>query len=108
MLSRLTTLNRQGREGLFGLELGVMGLGLAPQRSNVEFPLTLAVVSGIGFRVPLGQGAAIGIQAWVAYEFRDGPIEILNQDGSRTEQSAGPWSFIFGPSISFGNVGLNL
>ena len=108
VLSRLTTLNRQGREGLFGLELGVMGLGLAPQRSNVEFPLTLAVVSGIGFRVPLGQGAAIGIQAWVAYEFRDGPIEILNQDGSRTEQSAGPWSFIFGPSISFGNVGLNL
>ena len=37
VLSRITTLNREGKEGLFGLELGVMGLGLAPQKSNVEF-----------------------------------------------------------------------
>lgn len=108
VLSRLTTLNREGKEGLFGLEIGVMGLGLAPQQSNVEFPVTLAVVSGLGFRVPLGQGATIGIQAWVAYEFRDGPIRVLNADGTTTNQSAGPWSFIFGPSISFGNVGMNL
>jgi hypothetical protein len=108
VLSRLTTLNRQGKEGLFGLEFGVMGLGLAPQSSNIQFPLTLAVVSGIGFRVPLGQGAAIGIQAWAAYEFRDGSIQMRNPDGSLTNVSAGPWSFIFGPSISFGNVGLNL
>jgi hypothetical protein len=108
VLSRLTTLNRQGKEGLFGLEFGVMGLGLAPQQSNVEFPVTLAIVAGLGFRVPLGQGAAIGIQAWVAREFRDGAISILNMDGSRSDVAAGPWSFIFGPSISFGNVGLNL
>ncbi len=108
VLSRLTTLDRQGKEGLFGLELGVMGLALAPQQSNVEFPTTLAVVAGVGFRVPLGQGAAIGIQAWVAREFRSGPIEIKNPDGSTMTASAGPWSFIFGPSISFGNVGLNL
>jgi hypothetical protein len=58
--------------------------------------------------VPLGQGAAIGIQGWVAYEFRSGPIKVMNSDGTTTNQSAGPWSFIFGPSISFGNVGLNL
>jgi hypothetical protein len=108
VLSRLTTLNREGKEGLFGLEIGVMGLGLAPQQSNVEFPVTLAIVSGLGFRVPLGQGATIGIQAWAAYEFRDGPIRVLNADGTTTNQSVGPWSFIFGPSISFGNVGINL
>jgi hypothetical protein len=58
--------------------------------------------------VPLGQGAAIGIQGWVAREFRDGPIKMMNTDGTTSEISAGPWSFIFGPSISFGNVGLNL
>ena len=108
VLSRLTTLNRQGKEGLFGLEFGVMGLGLAPQQSNVQFPITLAVVSGLGFRVPLGQGAAIGIQAWAAYEFRSGPIQVTNPDGTKSPVSAGPWSFIFGPSISFGNVGFNL
>jgi len=108
VLSRLTTLDRHGKEGLFGLEIGVMGLGLAPQQSNVEFPVTLAVVSGLGFRVPLGQGAAIGVQAWLAYEFRDGPIRLKGADGTTTDQSVGPWSFIFGPSISFGNVGLNL
>lgn len=108
VLSRLTTLNRQGKEGLFGLEFGVMGLGLAPQQSNIQFPLTLAVVSGIGFRVPLGQGASIGIQAWAAYEFRDGSIQMRNADGSLSNVSAGAWSFIFGPSISFGNVGFNL
>jgi hypothetical protein len=108
VLSRLTTLDRQGKEGLLGLELGVMGLGLAPQRTNIEFPATLAIVSGLGIRVPLGQGATLGIQGWFAYEFRDGPIYMLNPDGSRNEVSAGSWSFIFGPSISFGNVGLNL
>ncbi len=108
VLSRLTTLNPQGKEGLFGLEFGVMGLGLIPQQSNVEFPPTLAIVAGLGFRVPLGQGAAIGIQGWVAYEFRDGPIKILNSDMTTTNENAGRWSFIFGPSISFGNVGLNL
>lgn len=108
VLSRITTLNREGKEGLFGLELGVMGLGLAPQKSNVEFPVTLAVVGGIGFRVPLGSGASLGIQGWVAREFRDGPIKVMNADGTTTEAHAGSWSFIFGPSISFGNVGLNL
>ncbi len=108
VLSRLTTLDRQGKEGLFGLEFGVMGLGLIPQQSNVEFPVTLAVVAGLGFRVPLGQGAAIGIQGWVAREFRDGPIRVMNSDGTTSDRSAGSWSFIFGPSISFGNVGFNL
>jgi len=109
VLSRLTLLDRQGKESLFGLELGVMGLGLAPQSSNVEFPVTLGIVGGLGIRIPLGQGAAIGIQGWVAYELRDGPIRIKNADGTEMDATGvGNWSFIFGPSISFGNVGLNL
>ena len=108
VLSRITTLDRDGKEGLFGLELGVMGLGLAPQSGNVQFPVTLAIVSGLGFRVPLGQGAALGIQAWVAREFRSGPIRMTNPDGTMSNVDASNWSFIFGPSIAFGNVGLNL
>ena len=108
VLSRVTTLNRDGKEGLFGLELGVMGLGLAPQSGNFQFPVTLAIVSGLGFRVPLGQGAALGIQAWVAREFRSGPIRMTNPDGTTSNVDASNWSFIFGPSIAFGNVGLNL
>lgn len=109
VLSRLTTLNRQGKEGLFGLEIGVMGLGLVPQQGNVNFPVTLAIVSGLGFRVPLGQGAAIGIQAWVAREFRDGPIQVKDSvTGNYKDEPASAWSFVFGPTISFGNVGLNI
>jgi hypothetical protein len=108
VLSRLTMLDRSGKERLFGAELGVMGLALAPQQSNVIFPVTLAIVTGVGIRVPLGQGASLGIQAWVAREFRDGAIKVRNPDGTTTDQRAGNWSFIFGPSISFGNVGLNL
>jgi hypothetical protein len=109
VLSRLVLLDRQGKESLFGLELGVMGLSLAPQASNVEFPVTLGIVGGIGIRIPLGQGAAIGIQGWVAYELRDGPIQTKDAMGNEMPLSGvGNWSFIFGPSISFGNVGLNL
>lgn len=107
VLSRLTLLNREGKEGLLGLELGVMGLGLIPRQSTVNFPPTLAIVSGLGLRIPLGQGAAVGVQAWVAYEFRDGQI-TYNPPPDPVPPQPGRWSFIFGPSISFGNVGINL
>ena len=65
------------------------------------------MVAGLGLRVPLGQGATIGIDGWFAYELHDGPITMNNSDGTMTEIKSN-WSFIFGPSISFGNVGFNL
>ncbi len=98
VLSRLTLLDDLGKESLFGIELGVMGLGLI---SDVpDYPPTLAAVTGLGVRVPLGQGAAVGVHAWAAYEFR----EDFQYEGKLATR----WAFIFGPSISVGNAGRNL
>lgn len=103
VLSRLTMLDELGRESLFGLELGVMGVGLISDSQSVSgFPPTLAAVAGLGVRVPLGQGAAVGVHAWLSYEFRDDIIDDMGKIvGSH-------WAFIFGPSISVGNAGKNL
>ncbi|MBZ4396392.1 hypothetical protein VZQ01_24365 [Myxococcus faecalis] len=104
VVSRLALLNDEGQERLLGFEMGLMGMGLIPQSGDIEFPPTLAVVMGLSLRVPIGPGAAVGAQAWVAREFRD---DITRRsDGSVVDSSR--WSFIFGPSISVGNVGFNL
>lgn len=104
VVTRLALLNNEGQERLLGIEMGLMGMGLIPQSGDIEFPPTLAVVMGLSLRVPIGPGAAVGAQAWVAREFRD---DITRRsDGSVVDSSR--WSFIFGPSISVGNVGFNL
>ena len=106
VLSRLTWLNGRGQEGLLGVELGVMGLGLISTKQDLaDYPLTLAAVAGVGLRLPLGQGAAVGVHVWGAYEFRD-TFFYTDADGSR--KAAPNWALIFGPSISIGNVGTNL
>ncbi|MCP3099858.1 hypothetical protein LZ198_13365 [Myxococcus sp. K15C18031901] len=104
VVSRLALLNNEGQERLLGIEMGLMGMGLIPQSGDIEFPPTLAVVLGLSLRVPIGPGAAVGAQAWVAREFRDDVTR--RSDGSVVPTSR--WSFIFGPSISVGNVGFNL
>lgn len=109
VVSRLALLNNEGQERLLGIEAGLMGLGLVPQSGDIQFPPTLAVVLGLGLRVPIGPGAAVGAQAWLAYEFR-GDIR-RRTGGDPTLDPIVPsskWSFIFGPSISVGNVGFNL
>lgn len=109
LVSRLALLNNEGKERLLGIELGLMGLGLVPQSGDIQFPPTLAVVGGVGLRVPIGPGAAVGAQAWVAYEFRDEIKRRTNGDPNmETVVPSSHWSFIFGPSISVGNVGFNL
>lgn len=108
VLSRLALLNNEGKERLLGIELGLMGLGLVPQSGDIQFPPTLAVVAGLGLRVPIGPGAAVGASAWVAREFRG---DIKRRTSDPTLDPVVPssrWSFIFGPSISVGNVGFNL
>ncbi|WP_205525834.1 hypothetical protein [Pyxidicoccus trucidator] len=109
LVSRLALLNSEGQERLLGIELGLMGLGLVPQSGDIQFPPTLAVVAGLGLRVPIGPGAAVGAQAWVAREFRGDITRRTNGDPTtdRVVPSSN-WSFIFGPSISVGNVGYNL
>jgi hypothetical protein len=102
VLGRLTWLDRNGKEGLFGLETGVLGASLIPQQYNGSpaYPPTLVTLLGLGVRVEVGQGAAVGVHLWGAYEFRS--------EYTFNDQTASHWSILFGPSISIGNVGTNL
>jgi len=105
-LSRLTWLDQEGHEGLLGLELGAMGVGLA---STPNFPTTLAVLGGVGVSIPIGNRgeptqAAVNLHAWIAYELR---ADYVYLSGTST-LTASHWSFLFGPSITIGNVGTNL
>lgn len=112
LLSRLTWLDEHGREGLLGLELGVLGVGLVQTGGTLrDYPPTLATVAGLGLRIPLGGGpaggqAALSVHVWGAYEFRE-PYYLRREDGSLGEE-VGRWALIFGPSISLGNIGTNL
>lgn len=104
VLGRLTWLDRHGKEGLLGLETGVLGASLIPQQYNgmSAFPPTLVTLLGLGVRVEIGQGAAVGVHLWGAYEFRS--AYVYGDD----QRKATHWSLLFGPSISIGNVGTNL
>ncbi len=111
VLGRLTSLDKNGKEGLLGLETGLMGVGLIPQRAAAgtdPFPRTLAAVMGVGVRVNLGGGAAVGVHLWGAYEFRDSYEYAPDPKVKDVTKFATRWSLIFGPSISIGNVGTNL
>ncbi len=106
-LSRLTWLDREGHEGLVGLELGAMGIGLA---ATPGFPRTLAILGGLGVGVPIGNRgepsqASVNLHAWIAYELRDDfPLNAKDP----ASPLASHWSFLFGPSITIGNVGTDL
>jgi hypothetical protein len=114
VLSRITWLDERGKEGLLGAEIGLMGMGLIQRPGQIEYPPTIGAVAGLGIRVPLGGGAAVGVHVWGAYEFRDDfqyKLDVKDDRGCEVAgvcRSASRWSFIFGPSISIGNVGTNL
>jgi hypothetical protein len=104
VLGRLTWLDADGQEGVLGLETGVMGVGLANDTSATGRSLTqVATVLGLGLSVPIANRAAptetsINLHAWAEIE----PARFFgNGTGS-------PVGFVFGPSISIGNVGTNL
>jgi hypothetical protein len=108
VLSRITWLNDQGKEGLLGAELGLMGMGLIQRPGAIDYPPTLGAVAGAGIRVSLGAGAAVGVHVWAAYEFRD-DFDYFPDPGNQSDRRrARKLAFIFGPSISIGNVGANL
>jgi hypothetical protein len=108
VLGRITTLNDRGKEGILGIETGVLGASLIPQRDNqaTAFPRTLLTLLGMGIRVEVGEGAAVGVHLWGAYEFRKEYDYI--PEGGTSSKKASHWSLIFGPSISIGSVGTNL
>jgi len=107
VLSRLTWLDDDGHEGLVGFETGVMGMGLATDKDR-----QLALVAGFGIGVPLGNvnqptQASVNIHAWAAYTVGSRTGTLLDPT---TNLPAGtvklnPWAFVFGPSITIGNVG---
>jgi hypothetical protein len=108
VLGRITWLDQHGKEGLLGLETGVLGASLIPQQYNNSpaFPPTLVTLLGLGLRVEVGKGAAIGVHLWGAYEFRS--AYTYTPTNATAPRTATHWSLLFGPSISIGNVGTNL
>lgn len=112
VLSRATWVTREGKEGVLGLEAGVMGMGLATDTTR-----QLNIVGGLGMGVPLGNAgqtsqASINIHAWMAYRLGSESAPQLDANGNaRTDVPNVPlshWSFVFGPSVTFGNVGVDL
>lgn len=99
VISRLTWLSKEGHEGLLGIEGGVMVIGLASSTSSTGQSLTeVGLPVGLGLSIPIANRlalseASINLHGWVEF-----PI-------SRQDHSP---AFIFGPSISIGNVGANL
>jgi hypothetical protein len=102
VISRLTWLDPEGKEGFLGAEAGVLVIGLANSQSSTGESLTqIGAVIGLGVAVPIAnRGAAtqasINLHAWF-----EADLTGNNYDASR-------YAFIFGPSISIGNVGTNL
>jgi hypothetical protein len=99
VISRLTWLTDEGKEGLIGLEAGVMVIGLASSTSTTGHSLTeVGIPVGLGLSIPIANRlslaeASINLHGWVEF-----PI-------SRDDHTP---AFIFGPSISIGNIGANL
>jgi hypothetical protein len=104
-LMRMTWLDSAGHEGFLALEAGVMAVGLP---DDVSLPANdsltaVSAVTGIALSVPIANRSlatetSINLHAWFEYEVSRG---VSGEPGS-------PFGFIFGPSISIGNVGTNL
>ncbi len=104
VISRLTWLDSEGHEGFLGAEAGVLVMGLASSTSATGKSLTqVGGVVGLGFSVPIANRstptqASISLHAWFE-------SDITRDPGA---SSRGRYALIFGPSISIGNVGMNL
>jgi len=100
VLSRMTWVDRDGKEGLLGLEAGVMAFGLTGNPSTTGQSLTqVGAVIGAGLSIPIANAsqatqAAINLHGWFEQRLT-GPGEGVDS----------PRAFIFGPSISIGNIG---
>lgn len=102
VLSRLTWLDKEGKEGFLGAEAGLLVAGLANSRSETGQSLTqVGAVVGLGVSVPIANRnaitqASINVHAW------------FETDLSRNLSDSSRYAFVFGPSITIGNVGANL
>ena len=100
VISRLTWLNHDGKEGLLGAEAGVMAFGLTGDASTTGGTLTqVGGVFGLGLSIPIANAsqatqASINLHGWFEQRLTGG-------DSDKGSARA----FIFGPSISIGNIG---
>ncbi len=100
VISRFTWLEPDGKEGLLGLEAGVMAFALTGDQSQGAQSLTqVGAVVGAGMAIPIANPgaptqASINLHLW--FEQR------LTGNGP---QAGSEHALIFGPSISFGNIG---
>lgn len=102
-LFRFVHLARSGRESIVGLESGAMWVSIAGTTASGarNSPLgEVAVVAGIGLGVPIANASrstqtSISLHAWLEYEV------------SRAVRPGGgaPLGFVFGPSITVGDLG---
>lgn len=103
VILRGTWLDQEGHGGFLGLEAGMLAEGLANDVSQSGHTLTqVATVAGIGLSVPIANRSlatetSINLHAWFEYE--------VSRVGS---EPGNPVGFVFGPSISIGNIGANL
>jgi hypothetical protein len=102
VISRLTWLDDEGREGLLGAEAGVLIFGLANSASGSNQLTQVGAVLGLGFAVPItGRSgvaqAAVNVHGWFQ-------VNLSDVDAKESAR----YGFVFGPSITIGNVGVNL
>ena len=100
VISRFTWLDPDGKEGLLGLEAGVMAFALTGDQTQGAQSLTqVGAVVGAGMAIPIANPgaptqASINLHLWVE--------QRLTGNGP---QAGSEHALIFGPSISFGNIG---
>lgn len=103
VIMRATWLDSAGHEGFLGLEGGMLAEGLANDISARGQSLTqVATVTGLGISVPIANRSlatetSINLHAWLEYEVSR---DLGGEPGN-------PVGFVFGPSISIGNIGTN-
>nr|HEX4318637.1 hypothetical protein [Kofleriaceae bacterium] len=104
VLARATWLDALGREGILCAEAGALTVGLAGDTSATGKSLTqIATVAGFGLSVPIANRAlaaetSVNLHAWLEFE----PSRALGAGNGDAI------AFVFGPSITVGNLGADL
>ena len=103
ILFRFVVLNSEGMPNPFGLEAGVMWMGIANDTASATYG-QVGLLAGLGISVPVANlaratQASISLHIWAEYEVSRA---VAGRDNGN------PWGFVFGPSFSVGNVGMNL
>ncbi|MHB8416563.1 MAG: hypothetical protein ACYDCL_00705 [Myxococcales bacterium] len=101
-LIRLAPLDRDGKEFPVDLETGLFGTNLAQPTPGPSAILSL--VAGIGLNVPILNAnqptqASVGLHAW--FEYAPTVVPSIAQHYGQQ------FAFIFGPSVSIGDIGAN-